>query len=269
MAVELSVNVYGLTDSGKKVKIGKVKDTFEAVGGLIFYIDDTADGVYEFFDAEGNLMKNVKVGDKPYAYRTVVKGTKDKYYVYLDEIYTSKRWTYYKDGAYVYDTIDSLSTSIGAGKDNTDIMMTRDNGAYVTADSNGTPTIWYQLQQTRLAKAGGCDDWFVPSKDEIEELRKAIGFQVVKTTDEPVILPAGAVTGGVIAGTADGNAHYKDYSSNDTRTCYPSDTKFLDSYIWSSSEYTLQSAWNWYCNSQHWADYYKDDLISVFFERAF
>lgn len=184
-------------------------------------------------------------------------------------MYTSKRWTYYKDGVYVYDTIGSLSLSIGAGKANTDIMMARDNGAYVTADSNGIPTIWYQLQQTRLAKAGGCDDWFVPSRHEIEELRKAIGFQVITTSDEPVILPAGKVTGGVIAGTADGQAHYGDYSGNDTRTCYPSDTKFLNNYIWSSSEYTSQSAWNWYCNSQRWADYYKDDLISVFFERAF
>ena len=31
------------------------------VGGTIFYIDDTADGAYEFFDADGNLMENDKV----------------------------------------------------------------------------------------------------------------------------------------------------------------------------------------------------------------
>lgn len=269
MAVELSVNVYGLTDSGKKVKIGKVKDTFEAVGGTIFYIDDTADGIYEFFDIEGNLMENVKVGDRPYAYRTIVKGTKDKYYVYLDEMYTSKRWTYYKDGAYVYDTIGSLSQSVGAGKANTDIMMARDNGAYVTADSNGAPTIWYQLQQTRLAKAGGCDDWFVPSREEIEELRKAIGFQVITTSDEPVILPAGKVTGGIIAGIADGNAHYRDRPDSTVRTCYPSDTKFLNNYIWSSSESSSQVAWNWLYGYQYWDNYNKDSNYSVFFARAF
>ena len=35
------------------------------VGGTIFYIDDAADGVYEFFDTEGNPMKNIQVGDKP------------------------------------------------------------------------------------------------------------------------------------------------------------------------------------------------------------
>ena len=148
-------------------------------------------------------------------------------------------------------------------------MMARDNGAYVTADSNGTPTIWYQLQQTRLAKAGGCDDWFIPSRLEIEELRKAIGFQVVTPTDEPIILPAGKVTGGVIAGTADGQAHYRDYESNNTRTCYPSETKFLNNYIWSSSESSSQNAWLWYYNTQYWGGSNKYDNDSVFFARAF
>lgn len=269
MAVELSVNVYGLTDSGKKVKIGKVKDTFEAVGGPIFYIDDTADGAYEFFDAEGNLMKNVGAGDRPYAYRVITKGTKDKYYVYYDEMYTSKRWTYYKNGNFVYDAIGDLSTEVGTGKANTAVMMARDNGAYVTADSNGIPTIWYQLQQVRNAKAGNCDDWFVPSKGEIEELRKAIGFQIVKTTDNPVILPAGKVTGGVIAGIADGQAHYRDYSGSNTRTCYPSDTKFLSNYIWSSSEDSVQYAWFWNCSYQRWSYDNKNSNLSVFFARAF
>lgn len=269
MAVEFSVNVYGLTDSGKKVKIGKVNDTAEAVGGIIFYIDDAADGIYEFFDEEGNLLQSVNVGDRPYAYRVVRAGTRDKYYVYHDEMYTSKRWTYYKDGAYVYDTIGSLGLGIGSGKTNTATMMARDNGAYVTANSNGMPTIWYQLQLTRQAKAGGCDDWFVPSREEIEELRKAIGFQVITTSDEPVILPAGKVTGGVIAGTADGNAHYRDRPSSTVRTCYPSDTKFLNNYIWSSGEDSSQGAWRWSYDNQGWYYGSRSNNYSVFFARAF
>ena len=272
MAVEFLADVYGLTGMGKKIKIAHVKELEEdchLVGGTIFYIDEEADGVYEFYDYNENLIHNVQVGDKPYAYKVVKAGTKDKYYVYHDEMYTSKRWTYYKDGAYVYDAIGSLSQAIGTGKANTDIMMARDNGAYVTADSNGTPTIWYQLQLTRQAKAGGCDDWFIPSRLEIEELRKAIGFQVVTPADEPIILPAGKVTGGVIAGTADGQAHYRDYESNNTRTCYPSETKFLNNYIWSSSEYSSQYAWYWYYVGQYWYSNYKNNNFSVFFARAF
>ena len=266
MAVEFLADVYGLTGMGKKIKIAHVKELEEdchLVGGTIFYIDEEADGVYEFYDYNENLIHNVQVGDKPYAYKVVKAGTKDKYYVYHDEMYTSKRWTYYKDGAYVYDTIGSLGVEIGKGKANTEIMMARDNGAYVTADSNGTPTIWYQLQ------AGGCDDWFIPSRYEIEELRKAIGFQVVTPADEPIILSAGKVTGGVIAGTADGQAHYRDYESNNTRTCYPSATKFLNNYIWSSSEYSSQAAWLWYCLGQSWHYGAKFSSTSVFFARAF
>ena len=272
MAVEFFADVYGLTGKGKKIKIAHVKELEEdchLVGGTIFYIDETADGVYEFYDYNENLMYDVKVGDRPYAYKVIKAGTKDKYYVYHDEMYTSKRWTYYKDGAYVYDTIGSLGVEIGKGKANTGIMMARDNGAYVTADSNGTPTIWYQLQLTRQAKAGGCDDWFIPSKLEIEELRKAIGFQVVTPSDNPVILPAGKVTGGVIAGTADGQTHYRDYESNNTRTCYPSETKFLNNYIWSSSEYSSQNAWPWNCSNQGWSYSNKSNFFSVFFARAF
>lgn len=272
MAVEFLADIYGITGLGKKIKIAHMKELAEdcfLVGGTIFYIDETADGVYEFYDYNENLIHNVQVGDKPYAYKVVKAGTKDKYYVYHDEMYTSKRWTYYKDGNYVYDAIGSLSQAIGTGKANTDIMMARDNGAYVTADSNGIPTIWYQLQQTRLAKAGGCDDWFIPSRYEIEELRKAIGFQVITTSDDPVILPAGKVTGGVIAGTSDGQAHYQDRPESTVRTCYPSDTKFLNNYIWSSSEVSSQHAWLWHCSKQDWYNDGKYDYNSVFFARAF
>ena len=272
MAVEFLMDIYGLTPMGKKIKIGHAKESVEEchlVGGKIFYIDPEGDGVYRFYDRYGEPINDVKVGDTPYAYEVIQEGSRDKYYVYHDEMYTSKRWTYYKDGEYVYDTIGSLQQTIGSGKANTDIMMARDGGAYVTANSNGTPTIWYQLQQTRNAKAGGCDDWFIPSRYEIEELRKAIGFQVVTPNDSPVILPAGKVTGGVIAGTADGQAHYRDYANNNTRTCYPSATKFLDNYIWSSSESSAQSAWLWYCNLQVWSTSGKYNYYSVFFARAF
>ena len=272
MAVDFIADVYGFTGMGKKIKIAHMKEhSLECfpVGGTIFYIDETADGVYEFYDINENLIHNIKVGDRPYAYRVVTPGTKDKYYVYHDEMYASKRWTYYKDGNYVYEAIGSLSQAVGAGKSNTNIMMTRDNGAYVTADSNGTPTIWYQLQQTRLAEAGGCDDWFIPSQQEIEELRKAIGFQVITTSDDPVILPAGKVTGGVIAGTTDGQAHYQDRPDSTVRTCYPSATKFLNNYIWSSSEYSAQTAWLWGYDYQAWYYVSKTNNLSVFFARAF
>ena len=218
--VEVSYTFLGKTATAT---ITQSKHVGDPLGGTIFYIDDTADGVYEFYDAEGNVISSVAVGDSPAMYKVLTPGTKDKYYVYHDEMYTPKIWTYYKDGAYVYDTIGSLGVEIGRGKTNTATMMARDNGAYVTADSNGTPTIWYQLQLTRQAKAGGCDDWFIPSKLEIEELRKA----------------------GLM------------------------ESEFKNKYIWSSSEYSSQTAWTWNYYGQYWYDTYKENKYSVFFARAF
>lgn len=269
MAVTLKENVYGLTGTGKKVRIGHVTEV-EAdlfpVGGKIFYIDNTSDRVVEFYDQYGDVIENVAVGDSPYAYKILTAGTKDKYYVYYDNLYTSKRWTYYENGAYVYNSLNA-GDGIGKGKTNTATVMSADSGKYVTNDSNGFATIWYSIKEMRDNLIGGCNDWFVPSKAELEELRKAIGFQVITTSDDPVILSAGSVTGGVIAGTADGQAHYRDY--NTTRTCYPSATKFLDSYIWSSSEYSAQGAWTWYYGGQDWGNDNKGNRYSLCAVRAF
>ena len=211
--------------------------TTASVGGTIFYIDDKADGIYEFFDVDGNLIKDVKVGDRPHAYRIVAKGAKDKYYVYHDEMHMAKRWTYLKDESFVYDAINLLGKGIGKGKTNTEIMMARDNGAYVTANSSGCPTIWYQLQRARDAKVSGCDDWFVPSVDEFEELRKAV--------------ESGSVRGGIIAG-----------SSYNTSV-------FKNKHLWSSSEASLMSAYAWDLEDQYWDGIGKYGLFSVLFARAF
>ena len=97
------------------------------VGGTIFYIDDTADGIYEFFDADGNIIENVQVGDRPYAYRVISKDSGDKYYVYYDELYYSnKRWTYYKERDSVLESLNTLDVA-GSGKTNTEIAMAKDD----------------------------------------------------------------------------------------------------------------------------------------------
>ena len=210
--------------------------TASPVGGKIFYIDDTSDGIYEFFDANGNLIKNVQVGDRPYYYRVIKKGSKDKYYVYHDKVYDNLEWTYCKDKYYVYESLDT-SWDIGSGKTNTEKVMAKDNGVYITVNSNELPTVWYQLQQIRNAKAGGCDDWFVPSKGEIDLLVEAI--------------KSGIITGGAIAGSS--------YA----------ESIFANKWVWSSSERSGQSAWYWYCYYQDWYSSGKYNGDSVFFARAF
>ena len=202
------------------------------VGGTIFYIDDTADGEYEFFDADENRIENVQVGDRPYAYRVMNKGSKDKYYVYHDDVYDKLEWTYYEDDIAVYEYLDDTSGDIGSGKTTTEIAMAKDNGAYITAN-----TIWYQLQMIRDAKVGGCNDWFIPSVYEINELREAILL--------------GNVTGGKIAGS------------------YYGESIFGNKWLWSSSEDSARDSWHWSSNGQNWYTYGKNFNNSVFFIRAF
>lgn len=206
------------------------------VGGTIFFIDDTADGEYQFFDTWGNPIENVQVGDRPYYYRVIKKGSEDKYYVYHDEVYSNLTWTYCKEDNYVYESLGT-SGDRGSGKTNTEIVMAKDYGAYISKDSKGFPTIWYQLQQVRNAEVGGCDDWFVPSAYEIDELRVAI--------------KSGSITGGKIAGSS-----YKE-------------SIFSKKWLWSSSDYSAKYSWYWGFNNQSWCYSYKNYNNSVFFVRAF
>ena len=72
--------------------------------------------------------------------------TKNPSYIFPNVIYHSNRWTYYKDGAYVYKAIGGTKIKFGAGKSNTNIVMAADDGAYITENSNGKPTIWYKIK---------------------------------------------------------------------------------------------------------------------------
>ena len=220
-------------DTSREMTSGLQSDA-RPVGGTIFFIDNTADGKYEFFDIDGNLMENVQVGDRPHTYRVVEKGSKDKYYVYHDKAYHRVRWTYREDHDYVYELLDT-SEDVGSGKTNTEKVMAEDS--YITRDSNGYPTIWYQLQQTRDARIGGCDDWFVPSVDELDLLRMAI--------------ESGNIKGGMVAG-----------SSYNTSV-------FNNKYLWTSSETSSLAARAWDRRDQYWDGLGKYGLFSVLFTRAF
>lgn len=166
-SIEVSYTFLGKT---AKTTITQGKYVGEPLGGAIFYIDDTADGEYEFYDAEGNVISSVAVGDSPAMYKVLTPGTKDKYYVCNTTLYPNSRWTYYKNGNYVYNSLGT-GTAIGTGKTNTATVMSADDGAYIASDANGYPTIWYQLQQTRATT--GCNDWFIPSKNEMDAVRTA------------------------------------------------------------------------------------------------
>ena len=166
-SIEVSYTFLGQTAT---TTITQGKYVGDLLGGTIFYIDDTADGEYEFYDAEGNVIPSVAVGDAPAMYKVLTPGMKDKYYVCDTTLYSSSRWTYYKNRGYVYNSLGT-GTAIGTGKTNTDTVMAADNGAYITSNSNGSSTIWYQISQARSLSLRGNTDWFIPSKDEMDKVR--------------------------------------------------------------------------------------------------
>ena len=189
----------------------------EIVGGTIFYIDDKADGVYEFYDVHGKIIENIKVGDRPYAYKVISPGSKDKYYVYHDELFKGLTWTYAGDCEYDAYKAEGTAACTYSGKTNTDRVMTRSHKTCLIAIPNKPPTIWYQLQQMNDAKVGGCNDWFIPSIFELEKLMLAV--------------QSGIITGGTVAGSS-----YED-------------SVFGTKYIWSSTEAASYhgdfSIWMW------------------------
>ena len=132
----------------------------DPLGGTIFYIDDTADGEYEFYNAEGTVISSVAVGDAPAMYKVLTPGTRDKYYICNTTLYPRLQW-----GMFGTST-GATGTAIGTGKSNTDTVM-------ATSAATKSGTIWYKLAQNRSNSLEGCTDWFVPSKDEMNAVRTA------------------------------------------------------------------------------------------------
>ena len=155
--VEVSYTFLGQTAT---TTITQGKHQGNPVGGKIYYIDASADGTYLFYDVGGNLMSDIAVGSTPSSYKVITPGSKDKYYILHDELYELLHWG--RHGV----TTGATGTAIGTGKSNTDAALTAGEGTT-------TGTIWYKLQQVRNASIGGCNDWFVPSRYEVEEVRKA------------------------------------------------------------------------------------------------
>ena len=149
---------------------------FKPVGGMIFYIDSNSTKTYKFYDSSYNEIQNVAVGDTPAFYEEISEGNgKEKYYVYHDDCYTGLWWTYKKNGGFILENISSTSIDIGAGKTNTQIVMSIRDGEYITDHATETsdiyPTLWKTIMNARDAILGGCTDWFCGSKNELEQLR--------------------------------------------------------------------------------------------------
>lgn len=183
MRMTILENVYGLTESGKKVAIGTVseaRDDIYRVGGMIFYIDSESTGAeYHFYDQNGREIHDVAVGDTPYAYSVSGTPTKDKYYVFkMEDTYQSGTWTYMSNGEYVKQEVGIKTLfAIGNGKINTAYIMAVSDGAY----ADGTGTIWNGIKTLNLTDDN--NDWYIGSRDEMSALRLAVDAEETALTN--------------------------------------------------------------------------------------
>lgn len=166
--------VYSMLGDGRVLQTGWHRDVIDGakyVGGKIFYIDDTADGAeYTFYTSTGKIIREgIRVGDAPFAYTVSGTPTKDKFYVFNANAVNSKTWTYQDDsGNWVHESLGTQD-GIGKGKTNTAIVLAKSEGAY----GSHAGTIWNSLNLLNSVEDKGCNDWFVPSKEELERLRLA------------------------------------------------------------------------------------------------
>lgn len=151
------------------------------LGGKIFYVDSGDNGAtYHFYKEDGSEIEgwtDVSSLSNAVSYSIEGEPTTDKFYVFDNSenaLATSKRWTYYENSAYKYEqifTTPSTTSEIGQGKINTQTVMAKDDGKYITDNSNGYATIWYVCNEVNKSERGGCSDWFIPSEKELDALR--------------------------------------------------------------------------------------------------
>jgi hypothetical protein len=87
---------------------------------------------------------------------------------------TSMRWSTATINP--YPVTDGTLETIGSGKNNTAIIIAAESAAY---PGN---TYIYAARACRDYRGGGKDDWFLPSRDELNELYKCKGTTGVPTT---------------------------------------------------------------------------------------
>ena len=153
--------MFGTKKTDKYLTMALNNPNIKPIGGVIFYVDSTSDEVCKFYDESLNETFDF---NKAAYYEVSKVGSIPKYYVVdmKTGLTGPYRW------CHMDQDLGIKGTGIGSGKYNTKVaMITPDTGAY--KDHN----LWEEVERHNTDAVGGQSDWFIGSKDEIEELIKS------------------------------------------------------------------------------------------------
>ena len=135
------------------------------LGGRVFYVNSSggSGAEYHFYDASYNEITDQTVTGLANAkyYSKTGTASADKFYVYdtTNKLKSGYIWGYYGTSTGV------TGNSIGSGKRNTTTVLKRSD---IPSGS-----IWEYVKDMRDSKIGGCDDWFIASTAEQDQLESS------------------------------------------------------------------------------------------------
>lgn len=166
--MDITMDVFGFTNSGSKVKIGEIAKRLYPIGGTVFYVNPNSTGAsYTFFDSNGGLVQvdDYDLSSFANASYFIKNGTgDDRYYVYenITGKVAEKYW------GYVNIITSATGTGIGDGKTNTSTVL-----AITDTSEYASGSIWEYIRNMRTNEVNGCDDWYVGSEGEYDLLRNS------------------------------------------------------------------------------------------------
>lgn len=145
----------------KEIKVTLEQDNLQPVGGVIYYIDNSSDGEYKFYDKDKSETQDPS---KAVYYEVIKLGSKPRYYVVDTKtgLTGPYRW------CHMDQDLGIKGTSIGDGKHNTQVALDAPDSS-VYKDHN----LWDEVHKHNADAVGGQSDWFIGSKDEIDALIKS------------------------------------------------------------------------------------------------